>query len=261
MSITQWKLSSNLHYICSLFLFSRKSISLETLKKNKSLFPMMSEILISRSVKQGRFIHCPTKMKKFFSLLRTTSDFPHSQCSAYIGLKLPRTTASSLITKPNEDASTNQHELKPRPKIFAAHYVNTTTSSRIAQNSHATHSRPRKIPSSIWNFQIAGRLRSVLHDDRRNSKMSRTSGERTFFSLSTHSTDFTTRRNFNSQAFPGFQVSQEIIEAVQLGLPIVALESAIITHGMPFPHNIETAFHLQTIVRQKVFYIYYLLFV
>lgn len=37
------------------------------------------------------------------------------------------------------------------------------------------------------------------------------------------------------------QYSPEVQEALQSGAPIVALESTIITHGMPFPQNMETA--------------------
>ena len=43
----------------------------------------------------------------------------------------------------------------------------------------------------------------------------------------------------------------EISEALHLGLPIVALESTIIAHGMPFPQNIETALEVEQIVRQN----------
>ena len=35
--------------------------------------------------------------------------------------------------------------------------------------------------------------------------------------------------------------SPEVADARAAGLPIVALESTIITHGMPFPQNVETA--------------------
>jgi pseudouridine-5'-phosphate glycosidase len=35
--------------------------------------------------------------------------------------------------------------------------------------------------------------------------------------------------------------SAEVAAARDTGLPIVALESTIITHGMPFPQNVETA--------------------
>ena len=36
-------------------------------------------------------------------------------------------------------------------------------------------------------------------------------------------------------------VSEEVQEAVREGRPVVALESTIISHGMPFPQNIEMA--------------------
>lgn len=43
--------------------------------------------------------------------------------------------------------------------------------------------------------------------------------------------------------------SPEVAEARAKGLPIVALESTIITHGMPFPQNVETARRVEAEVR------------
>ena len=40
---------------------------------------------------------------------------------------------------------------------------------------------------------------------------------------------------------PILQFSPEVAEAMALGRPVVALESTIITHGMPFPQNVTTA--------------------
>ena len=44
-------------------------------------------------------------------------------------------------------------------------------------------------------------------------------------------------------------VSQEVAEALASGKPVVALESTIISHGMPYPQNVETAFHVEEILR------------
>ena len=46
-------------------------------------------------------------------------------------------------------------------------------------------------------------------------------------------------------------VSEEIREAMQTGLAIVALESTIISHGMPYPQNLETAYSVENIVREE----------
>ncbi|XP_063633575.1 uncharacterized protein LOC134804458 [Cydia splendana] len=45
--------------------------------------------------------------------------------------------------------------------------------------------------------------------------------------------------------------SEEVIHAKTAGSPIVALESTIITHGMPYPQNLETAVAVETIIREK----------
>ena len=43
--------------------------------------------------------------------------------------------------------------------------------------------------------------------------------------------------------------SKEIKEAIKKGIPIVALESSIISHGMPYPHSLEMAKEIEDIVR------------
>lgn len=45
--------------------------------------------------------------------------------------------------------------------------------------------------------------------------------------------------------------SPEAAEAIRLGRPVVALESTIISHGMPYPENIETARAVEQTVRDN----------
>lgn len=47
-------------------------------------------------------------------------------------------------------------------------------------------------------------------------------------------------------------VKPNILAALKSQRPVVALESTIITHGMPFPHNLETAAEVEEIIRQEV---------
>ncbi len=46
-------------------------------------------------------------------------------------------------------------------------------------------------------------------------------------------------------------VSEEVREAVSAGKPVVALESTIISHGMPYPKNVETALNVEKIIREN----------
>jgi pseudouridylate synthase len=46
-------------------------------------------------------------------------------------------------------------------------------------------------------------------------------------------------------------ISDEVADAQSEGRPIVALESTIIAHGMPFPENFETGRDLETIIRNQ----------
>ena len=43
--------------------------------------------------------------------------------------------------------------------------------------------------------------------------------------------------------------SLEVKQAIKNNDPVVALESTIITHGMPWPENLKTAKSVETIVR------------
>ena len=45
--------------------------------------------------------------------------------------------------------------------------------------------------------------------------------------------------------------SEEVMKAKKNNLPIVALESTIITHGMPYPENLKTALAVENIIRDQ----------
>ena len=44
-------------------------------------------------------------------------------------------------------------------------------------------------------------------------------------------------------------VNPEVAAAVAAGKPVVALESTIISHGMPYPQNVETALNVEKVIR------------
>lgn len=46
-------------------------------------------------------------------------------------------------------------------------------------------------------------------------------------------------------------ITDEIAEAIKKGKPVVALESTILSHGMPYPENIEFANNVEKIVREN----------
>lgn len=47
------------------------------------------------------------------------------------------------------------------------------------------------------------------------------------------------------------KLSREVAEALEAGRPVVALESTIISHGMPYPQNIEMARTCEAIIREN----------
>ncbi|GBF99787.1 hypothetical protein Rsub_12227 [Raphidocelis subcapitata] len=53
----------------------------------------------------------------------------------------------------------------------------------------------------------------------------------------------------SSVMFPGLTVAPEVAAALREGRAVVALESTIISHGMPYPQNLETALEVEARVR------------
>lgn len=47
------------------------------------------------------------------------------------------------------------------------------------------------------------------------------------------------------------RVNEEVAQALKENRPVVALESTIISHGMPYPQNVETALQVEKIVRDN----------
>ena len=49
---------------------------------------------------------------------------------------------------------------------------------------------------------------------------------------------------------PSLQLTDDVAEALRVGAPVVALESTIISHGMPYPRNVEMAREVEGIIRE-----------
>ena len=46
-------------------------------------------------------------------------------------------------------------------------------------------------------------------------------------------------------------IVDEVARACELGKPVVALESTLISHGLPAPHNLELAINTETVIRNN----------
>ncbi len=55
----------------------------------------------------------------------------------------------------------------------------------------------------------------------------------------------------NKNKIKSIEISEEILNALKSGQPIVALESTIISHGMPYPQNLETSNLVEQIIRKE----------
>lgn len=48
-----------------------------------------------------------------------------------------------------------------------------------------------------------------------------------------------------------FSVSDEVSQAIARGLSVVALETTLVTHGLPYPHGLRVAFALEATIRDE----------
>jgi pseudouridylate synthase len=48
---------------------------------------------------------------------------------------------------------------------------------------------------------------------------------------------------------PSLELTEEVTQALADGAPVVALESTIISHGMPYPQNVQTAREVEQVIR------------
>eukprot|EP00985_Skeletonema_marinoi_P024898 scaffold17766_cov71-Skeletonema_marinoi.AAC.1 len=58
-------------------------------------------------------------------------------------------------------------------------------------------------------------------------------------------------RNAISAVGSKVKVLPEVARALETGRPVVALESTIVAHGMPYPQNIELAKEVSSILRER----------
>lgn len=59
-------------------------------------------------------------------------------------------------------------------------------------------------------------------------------------------------RTFSTQIHSLIDITPEIQKSLKSKAPLVALESTIITHGMPYPQNMQTALDVENIIRNQV---------
>ena len=48
-----------------------------------------------------------------------------------------------------------------------------------------------------------------------------------------------------------FKIAPEVLQSQQFGMPLVALESTVITHGLPWPENFNLALDMEKMVREE----------
>lgn len=57
--------------------------------------------------------------------------------------------------------------------------------------------------------------------------------------------------NDHGRADPSIELTDEVGQALRDGTPVVALESTIISHGMPYPQNVEMATSVEGLIRSE----------
>lgn len=128
--------------------------------------------------------------------------------------------------------------------VMKATLINTALENNVVASMEKLHG---------WNSKFSNNFTSSYKE---LCTISRSGGNALFGNRATllrreNVKNFGPLRNLCSTSY-GFRVLEEVKVGVGRGDPVVALESAIISHGMPFPHNTTFALHLQAIVRQQV---------
>ena len=59
------------------------------------------------------------------------------------------------------------------------------------------------------------------------------------------------KRSHSKHVLRSVRLKEEIKDAIVNAKPVIALESTIITHGLPYPHNLRTALRVGNIIRNN----------
>ena len=79
-------------------------------------------------------------------------------------------------------------------------------------------------------------------------------GPYAFFGILVGADSISARNSLTKEGLPMnpyLDIHPEVAEALANGKPVVALESTIISHGMPYPQNVQTALAVEEVVRQN----------
>jgi len=115
-------------------------------------------------------------------------------------------------------------------------YSSTAPNRSFRENPHTTK------PKAIANQSVAKRIKSVAAG-RKNDRINMS------FSISD--------RIIRSGALEGklsmveLHYSEEVLTAIEEKQPLVGLETAVLTHGLPFPTNIELAKAMEGVIREE----------
>nr|KAJ0221417.1 hypothetical protein LSAT_V11C200060580 [Lactuca sativa] len=86
----------------------------------------------------------------------------------------------------------------------------------------------------------------------RTNAISRITNLRRHFNISKQGSKGGNEGNsYENTSSGSIKISQDVSTALSNGKAVVALESTIITHGMPYPQNFETAKEVEAIVREN----------
>jgi hypothetical protein len=145
-------------------------------------------------------------------------------------------------------------------------YRTTTTTiapcrSIIHTTTHPSHHRSRRL---LGGGVIGGVVRPFpWHDSnwwrRANHTLRRYLSHSTTIAatIGTKSTDEnenhsnSSNNSSNSSSFPLLVIQESVQYALEHQLPVVALESTILAHGMPYPENLHLSQQLSTLLRQR----------
>ena len=140
------------------------------------------------------------------------------------------------------DRSGHQVQLPPLPGAM----VNTTGCGdafmaaitwAYLQGTDLTDTAKAGLAASVIAMESAETINPAMSED-------------AFFQIKQHS-NFNLMEEFNMTLNKYLDIAPEVQKALEEGRPVVALESTIISHGMPYPQNVETALNVEKIIREN----------
>ncbi|KAB2606240.1 pseudouridine-metabolizing bifunctional protein C1861.05-like [Pyrus ussuriensis x Pyrus communis] len=150
----------------------------------------------------------------------------------------------------NESIMRRFHDMKPRQQQLAQADVTTEGVEREKKGSGCQGAVARALEEENGAIELwCGREKPSRQ--REQGMASSSSSSSAAFSRLSNLRKHLHPSHFDKGGVGSIKISPEVSDALSNGRAVVALESTIISHGMPYPKNLETAKEVEAVVRDN----------